>query len=98
MAKVCQALAHTKSSERISEARALSCPHCDVSETVVTALPCKSSADVSMTVAMASPCESCANVSMTVAMALPCQSCADISERKLWLCRVKAVRTYRDGS
>ena len=26
MAKVCQALSHTKSSERIGEARALSCP------------------------------------------------------------------------
>ena len=44
--KVCQALTHTKSSERIGEARALSC---------------QSRADVSLTVAMALSRQSCAN-------------------------------------
>ena len=51
-----------------------------------------------------------AEVSRTIAMALPCQSREDVSDdsygcvvpklygrigRQLWLCRTKAVRTYR---
>ena len=58
-------MAHTKSSERVGEAR----------ESVKLGLcraPC--CADVSETVAMALPCQSCADVSMTVVMALPCQA------------------------
>ena len=51
MAKVCQALAHAKLSERIGEARACRAPSCaDISETVAMALPCQSYADVSETV------------------------------------------------
>ena len=61
MAKVRQALAHMKSSERIGEARGLPCQSsANVSETVAKALPCPSSADVSKTVTMAFPCQSCA--------------------------------------
>ena len=54
MAKVCQALTHTKSSERIGEARACRAPSCaGVSFTVAMALPCQSRASVSLTVAKA---------------------------------------------
>ena len=88
VAKICQALAYTKSSELC---RAPSCA--DVSETVAMALPCQSFADVSETVAMALPYQSCAVVSETVAMALPCQSCADISQAvaKALPCQSSAV-------
>ena len=66
---VCQALAHTKSSERIGESRALRAPSCaDVSETVAKALSCQSRANVSETVAMAFPCQSYEDVSEMVAL------------------------------
>ena len=57
MAKVCQAVTHAKSSKRIGEARALSCPsRAGVWFTVAMVLSCQSRADVSLTVAMALLC------------------------------------------
>ena len=42
MANVCHALEHTRSSKRVSEARASSCPSCaDVSEMMAEAFPRK---------------------------------------------------------
>ena len=60
VAKVCQALAHTKSSE-LGFCRAPCCA--DVSETIAMTLPCQSRADVSETEAMALPYQSRADVS-----------------------------------
>ena len=63
MAKVCQALTHTKSSERIGEARALSCPW-----------QCGRIVDGSYGFAMPKPCGRVG----TVAMAVSRQSCAAV--------------------
>ena len=81
MAKFCQALAHTKSSERIGEIGLCCTPSCaDVSETVAVAFPCQNCAGVLVTVVMDLSCQSCADDLETVAMAMLCQSCAEVSD------------------
>ena len=80
MTNVCQALAYTRSSERVGEARASSCPKlCRRIGTVAMALPCQSRAKVTDgSYGCAAP-KLCGRIE-TMAEALPCQSRMDISD------------------
>ena len=90
VAKVCQALVHTKSSRRIGEARALSCPW--LCGRIGDDCKGQNCADVWETVVRDLPCQSYANVSEAVAMILPCQSRADVSGTVAYFFRAKALR------
>ena len=82
MAKVCQALAYTKSSERIGESRALSCPElCGgiVDGSYGFAVPKLSGRVVDGRYGFVAP-KLCGRIG-TVAMAVSRQSCSDVSER-----------------
>ena len=81
MAKVCQALVHTRSSERVGEAWASSCLLlCGRIGTVAKAVPRQSCTNVSEVVAMVCRAKT-VRTYRTVAKAMPWQSCADVSRR-----------------